>query len=150
SRGLYRWTWARDGVVGAADKREVAQLPARIVAPPAVLPAADDRPVGVVIADADRRLTLYQGEDLREARTWGLDGGVTAGPFGRGRWFGCILDRKKLVWWDPKEPKPLWTQEMKTAIVGEPQLVAPTIVAIATVDGRVAGFDPVKGRPTGL
>jgi outer membrane protein assembly factor BamB len=151
SRGLSHWIWPKDQDFHTIDKRvPTVQMPARIVAAPVVLPKANaEDELRVVVADADDRLTLLSGPQLKIDRTWSLGGKITAGPFVRGQRIGCIVNRLRLVWIDPSQPRELWTYEMKGGdIVGQPQLIGDMLV-VADESGRFVGLDPENGLPRG-
>jgi outer membrane protein assembly factor BamB len=148
-RGLIRQRWSGD-VPGEA---RTVELPARIVAPPVVLPRADEKAeLQVCVADAEGTLTLLQGDEvLKPQRTWRLQGKsqVTSGPFLRGRYVGCVLERRHLLWIDPALEKIAWTFEAAgDGIVGQPQIVE-GVVVVADLAGHFTGLNPATGNQQG-
>jgi hypothetical protein len=124
-----------------------AELPARIVAPPALLPPQGGK-IQVCVAEASGGLTLLESDDLTSMRRWELGGKITAGPFVEGNRVGCIVDRS-LVWIDPmKDGPPLWKYTAQEEIVGRPQLIGGLLV-VADRAGRFVGLDPATGQPAG-
>jgi hypothetical protein len=151
SRGVTHWVWPQDGGFQAIrNKVPTAELPARIVAAPVVLPRTDDKDeFHVCVADADDNLTLLVGATLNTKHTWPLGGKITAGPFVRNGRIGCIVTRHLLVWIDPARPNELWRYDMKgEGIVGQPQLIGKLLV-VADESGRFVGLDPETGLPRG-
>lgn len=136
------------GQVWQPPKPEV-KLPARIVAPPLLLPQAQGVPF-VLVADVDNNLTLLRADlQGKPERMWKLPGTLTAGPFRRGSHVGCVLDRRTLVWLDPARDGFLWKQPYTTpgkAIVGEPHVLGGMVV-VADLSGRFVGLDPATGQP---
>ncbi|HYT87229.1 MAG TPA: hypothetical protein VEL76_00785, partial [Gemmataceae bacterium] len=64
----------------------------------------------------------------RTARKWPLSGQITTGPFVRGPYIGCILDRRRLVWLDPEQPTPLPGKDFAADTVGEPLLLDGVVI----------------------
>ncbi|HXG10005.1 MAG TPA: PQQ-binding-like beta-propeller repeat protein [Gemmataceae bacterium] len=155
-RGLWRWRWPRGGVWHQLPKEKdprnpTLELPARIVAPPVVLRSGDKADPQVCIADADGHVWLVRlkGDGLDPVRHWELDGRITAGPFLRGGHVGCVVDRRRLVWLDPTEDRPLWEYTSEgEGIVGQPQLIE-GLVLVADQSGKFVGLDPATGQPRG-
>jgi outer membrane protein assembly factor BamB len=143
SRGLQLIRWP--GML-ALPRRAVAEVGARIVAPPAVLPGAGGTP-RICVADASDTLTLLDGERLVKLRSWPLDGKITAGPFVRGSVIVCVLDQRRLIALDPDRGE-RWQYTMVADIVGEPVLVEGMLVA-ADVSGRFLALNPETGEPLG-
>jgi outer membrane protein assembly factor BamB len=150
SRGLTLWTrdkagWHASRTVADSDDPTIL-LPARIVAPPAVL-SAQAGDLKVCVADANGGLTLLAGDDLKEGRHWNLGGKITAGPFVYGGLVGCVVDRS-LVWIDPATDQPLWTYAAPEEIVGRPQFLGGLLV-VADQSGRFVAVDPATGKEAG-
>jgi hypothetical protein len=107
-RTLTRW---RPGKPFPIEK-EKAELPTQIGAPPVLVPPAEGEPVPrVCVADSQGTVILLRGDDLTMLQEWRLGemgGRVTAGPFVREKWIGCIVDHRRLVWLDPAQAKPVW------------------------------------------
>ncbi len=143
-RGLQRWRW-RVGEDNWDEVSKKATLGARIVSAPLVL--SDDR---VCVADARGVLTLFQGPKLTTvARTWTLEGAITAGPFLRGEHVGCVVNGRRLVWIDLSQNAPVWDYSAAgEGIVGEPRLVGGNLL-VADQAGRFVALDPATGRPRG-
>jgi outer membrane protein assembly factor BamB len=156
SRGLTRWRWPQnDPTFRKIPINGVLtlELPARIVAAPLVIPSAGaSGEWQVYVADSEgvlTRLRLGQNVKQDERQTWPLGGKITAGPFRRGSSIGCVVDRRRLVWIDPSQAKPLWNYTMEgEGIVGQPQL-AGGLVVVADASGRFIGLDPATGKPQG-
>jgi outer membrane protein assembly factor BamB len=158
SRSLTLWKRDDNGwhAVRADPNGEdpTAELPARVVAPPAILPPRGGK-IQVCVADASGRLTLLAGDDLREvpkegkAETlhWNLGGKLAAGPFVYGGRVGCVVDRS-LVWIDPTQDDPSWKYPAQEEIVGRPQLLDGMLV-VADRSGRFVGLDPKTGKEVG-
>ena len=152
SRGLTHFRWPANDTFSTVPKNRdiTADLPARIVAAPVVLPRpSPDAELRVCVADADNNVTLLGGPELKTERVWSMGGEITAGPFLRGQHLGCVVDRR-LVWIDPARDQPLWRYTMAgEGIVGEPQVIGDLLV-VADVSGRFVGIDPVTGKPRNL
>jgi outer membrane protein assembly factor BamB len=154
ARGVthYRWAAGMNWLAFPENKGNdpTAEVRARIVTEPLVLPEAGADDLLVAVADASGRLTLHHGEVLEELRHWDLGGKITAGPFLGGKHIGCVVDGQKVMWVDPKRKEVVWEYQSGTAepIVGEPQLVEDLLV-VAHQSGRFVGLDPATGRPRG-
>jgi outer membrane protein assembly factor BamB len=150
SRGITHWLWrVQDKNFQAlpSGSRPTVDLSARIVSRPLVLEATEE--LTVCAADADGKLTLLRGPELHIERAWNLRGKITMGPFQCGSQIGCIVDRRRLCWIDPKSEKPLWQFTVPgEAIVGQPQLIGDLLV-VADLSGQFIGLDPVRGVPLG-
>src|SRR5262249_34909546 len=106
-RGLARWSWSTGTDYTQETKGE---LPSRILSPPLPLPRADaDADLLVCVADTEKRVTLWRDNPLQKkkpgapgawekVRTWEFPKRITAGPFLRGSFIGCVLERRSLVW----------------------------------------------------
>jgi hypothetical protein len=145
SRGLARVHWPSPKV---QESRAKAELSHRIVAPPAVVPAAAGSPPRVCVADASDTLTLLDGERLQVIRRWTLGGKITAGPFVRGTGLLCVVEHKRLAWIDPDRDEPKWEYALVAAVVGATPLVEGMLIA-ADVSGRFLALDPQTGSPLG-
>jgi outer membrane protein assembly factor BamB len=157
SRGLTRWNWPWDenkfyqAVVPKGKKPEeppTVELPDRIVAAPLVLPRKQGSPLRVLVATAGGAIHLLQGDYLSLAHTWELGGSVTAGPFLRGRYIGCVLDHNRLVWIDPEKKELQWEYRASGDIVGRPALVE-DLVVVCDEAGHFIGLDPLTGLRQG-
>jgi hypothetical protein len=75
---------------------------------------------------------------------------ITAGPFSRGKWVGCVVDRRRLVWFDPGKDQPLWGYgtPRNDELVGQPHLVG-DVLLVADATGRFVGLDPETGKERG-
>lgn len=153
SRGLTHWRWANDPSFQTVPEGKIptVELPARIISVPVVIPSPKgDADWQVCVADAEGNLTLLRGPDLKAERPWPpLGGKITAGPFRRGQYLGCVVDRRRLIWFDPSKAERLW--EYRTpgeGIVGEPQLVG-DLVLVADLSGGLIGLDPATGKAVG-
>jgi hypothetical protein len=152
SRGLTHWRWTEGKTYAAVppEKLPTIELRARISSPPVVLPRKDEKaPLEVCVADADGVLTLLQGDRLEEARRWEVGGKITTGPFVRGGGVGCVVDRTRLLWFEPGKKETAW--EFATngeEIVGGPQLIDGMLV-LADESGRFLGLDPATGKALG-
>jgi hypothetical protein len=149
--GLTRWRFKGklwETVPAGKDARDpTLKLPARVASAPVVL--REDDKLRVVVADVRGTLHLFEGDELKPARQWALPGKLTAGPFVRGGKVGCVVDRRRLVWIDPGQPKPVWNYlSPGEGIVGQPQLVEGLLV-VADLSGRFVGLDPATGAPAG-
>lgn len=157
SNGLIRWNWPAGGRVFHRETND--KLPTRIVTPPVILtPPGANSELQVLVADARGVVSLLQEDASKKVkpddprtwkavRSWSLNGKITAGPFLRDRWFGCVVDHARLVWIDPTKDKAIaW--EHPTAgegIVSQPQLVH-GLVVVADRSGRFVGLDPTTGK----
>jgi hypothetical protein len=155
SRGLTHWRWPANNpefqTVPEGRMPPTVELPARIVTPPVVIPSAKgDAEWQVCVALADGTLTLLRGPDLKQEQPGhALGGKITAGPFRRGQYLGCVIDRRRLVWIDPSKLGLLWEYSTQgEVIVGEPQLVG-DLVLVADLSGRFIGLDPASGKVQG-
>jgi outer membrane protein assembly factor BamB len=150
SRGLTLWKRDANGWRAARPNQDnddpTTELPARIVAPPAVLPPQDGK-IRVCVADADGGLTLLAGDDLSKVRHWDLGGKIVAGPFVYGDRVGCVVDRS-LVWIDPEQERRLWKYPAQEEIVGRPQLIGGLLV-VADRSGQFVGLNPATGDKAG-
>jgi outer membrane protein assembly factor BamB len=159
SRGVEVWEWPKNGVCrGLPDGRDQPhQLPYRVAAPPALLPAKAGQTPRIVVGDSAgvlRLLAVSPDGSLRAVQQWDLKGRITTAPFVHelpdgGVRIGCVLDQRQLVWLDPSRPKPLWTYRTGgEAIVGRPQRVEDLLV-VALQSGRYVGLDPATGEAKG-
>jgi outer membrane protein assembly factor BamB len=152
SRGLTHWRWPEGKTYAAvpAEKLPTTELRARISFAPVVLPRKDDKaPLEVCVADVDGGLTLLQGDRLEEARRWEVGGKITTGPFVRGGGVGCVVDRSRLLWFDPSKKEPAWEYATNgEEIVGQPQLIEGMLV-MADRSGRFLALDPATGKAQG-
>ncbi|HLJ97471.1 MAG TPA: PQQ-binding-like beta-propeller repeat protein, partial [Gemmataceae bacterium] len=154
SRGLTHWRWpATVPMFQTVPENRIptVELPARIVSAPVILPSPKgDSEWQVCVALADGTLARLRGLDLKLEQPLLPPGGqITAGPFGRGPYVGCVVDRRRLVWLDPKAGTHWEYRTPGEAIVGEPQLVG-GLVVVADLSGRFIGLDPATGTPAGL
>lgn len=154
-RGLTHWHWPLKGdatfqTVPGNGPVPTVQLPAPIVSAPVVLPSGTaNADWQVCVADEEGNLALLRGPDLKATHTWPLHGKITAGPFRRGPYLGCVVDRHRLVWIDPSKADILWEYPSQgQGIVGEPQLVG-DLVVVADLSGRFVGLDPTNGKARG-
>jgi hypothetical protein len=96
----------------APQEEKTAVLAAAIVSVPVLVPpAAGESGPRVCVADAQGTVTLLRGDNLVRIRSWSLEGKggkITAGPFVRDRWIGCVVDHRLLVWLDPARAEPVW------------------------------------------
>jgi hypothetical protein len=152
--GLTRWRF--DGEIyqalpeGKDARKPTLELADRVAGAPAVLSRAGEGTVlRVCVADEQGTVYLFEGDDLKPARQWALNGAVTAGPFVRGGRAGCVVERRRLVWLDPEKADPLWTYVSRgEGIVGQPQ-VADGMVLVADLSGRFVGLDVATGEARG-
>jgi hypothetical protein len=143
SRGLARYHADGKGW----ERKAAAELPERVVSPPVAVPRDGGEP-RVCVADTSGALTLLGADDLRPVRTWRPAGRITAGPFVRGGGVGCVLDGRKLVWFDPGRDGQLWEADFRADIVGEPALIG-CLLVVADQRGRVVGLEPRTGKEVG-
>jgi outer membrane protein assembly factor BamB len=134
------------------DDKGLAELKAaavkgRILAPPAVLGEAGE--FGLVVADGNRVVTLFRGDDLRKAQEWVMREAITAGPFVRGDGIGVVVGKRRLVWLDRLKDQPLWATSFRADIVGQPQLIDGLLI-VADETGDLQALDPAMGRAVGL
>jgi outer membrane protein assembly factor BamB len=152
SRGVTHWRWPQHTQTFkmVPEDEAPALLPARIVAAPVLLPSIElGIPWHLCVADSDGNLSLLQGPTLRPERTWPLGGKITAGPFRRGPYVGCIVERNRLFWIDPAKADPLWEYRTRgQGIVGQPQLVGDVLV-VADLSGRFIALEPATGKARG-
>jgi hypothetical protein len=154
AHGLTRWRWeqGKDFEVKLPPRREEppsAELPARLVTAPLLLPRADGAPLRILCADTRGVVTLLKGDDLIPERTWDLKGEVTAGPFLRGSEVGVVVDDTRLVWLDPTKDGTRW--DFRTPgehLVGEPRVID-GLVVLCDEGGRFVGIDPKTGKRQG-
>lgn len=140
---LLSWTPAKMRKTGEI------KLPARLVAPPLLLPRADAKArQRVCVADSAGGITLLNAAPLEAVRHWDLGGKITAGPFLRGQSIACIVDHRHLLLFDPDKPALLWKYTAAEAIVGQPHLAGGQIV-VADRAGLFVGLDPATGKPRG-
>jgi outer membrane protein assembly factor BamB len=139
-RGLTRWRWP-EGESAREEKR--VELSGRIVAAPAVLPAAERGEPMVVVAH-EGGVELLRVSDLDRQRSWNLKGLVTAGPYVAGGSIGCVVEKNRLVWFDPAREEPRWEYSGPQDIIGRPPLVHGWVLA-ADLSGQVAALDPATG-----
>lgn len=144
SRTLTRLHWPGK----AWEPRGSAELTHRLVAPPALLPAAEDAAPRVAVADAEGTVTLLDGARLQVVRRWALGGPVTLGPFTRSGRLGVVVGKDRLVWLDPQRDRPLWQYTFAAAIAGPPPLVDGALI-VADLAGQFLALDPADGRPRG-
>jgi hypothetical protein len=144
SRALVRFHWP-DGML--PENRGRAELPYRIVAPPAVVLGTNGSEPRIGLADAAGNLTLLDGR-LQVLRRWELKGQITAGPFVREGKIGCVVGKGRLVWIDPAKAEPLWQYALPAEIVGEPPLID-GVVVVADVQGELRALDPATGDVRG-
>lgn len=142
-RGVMRVSWPGK----LFQQRAVAELGARIVTPPAVLPTAAGTTPRICVADASDTLTLLDGERLDKLRSWPLPGKITAGPFVRGSAIVCVLDHRRLILLHPEEGEPR-EYAMIADIVGAPVLVEGMLV-VADVSGHFLALNPRTGAALG-
>jgi hypothetical protein len=154
SRGLTHWQWRQNEqtfqMIPMDKSGPTVELPARIVSAPVVLSSPNaGADCQVCVADSQENIILLQGPDLRPERTWSLQGKITAGPFQRGQYVGCVVDGRRLVWLDPAKAGVLWKYTTPAeGIVGQPQIVG-DLVVVADLSGRFLGLDPANGKPRG-
>jgi outer membrane protein assembly factor BamB len=154
SSGLTHWRWPQGmtftAVLPNAEIPATVEMPARIVARPLVLPkAGGDGELQVCVATYGGSLALLAGAELKQARTWSLGGTLTAGPFLRGQYVCCVMDRSRLVWIDPNQDNVYWDHKVPGAgIVGQPQQIDGWLV-VADSSGQVLAFDPRSRRQVG-
>ncbi len=149
-RGLTHWRWpnGQNYVTVPDDKMPTVELPARVAAPPLVLPRSGDKAeLQVCVADGRRDLVLLHGDGLEEARRWHLGGRVTAGPFALGGGVGCVVDGRRLVRVDLARNGLQW-EYAGQGIVGQPQQIDGLLV-VADEAGRFVGLDPATGKVQG-
>jgi outer membrane protein assembly factor BamB len=150
SRGLTLWKRDPRGWQASRANPDIedptAKLPARVVAPPAILPPLAGK-IQVCVADADGGLSLLAGDDLAPVRRWNRLGKLSAGPFVYGSRVGCVVDRS-LVWIDPTQDEPSWKYPAQEEIVGRPQLLDGMLV-VADRSGRFVGLDTKTGKEAG-
>jgi hypothetical protein len=122
-----------------------------------LLPERNNQPPRVVVADSAgflRLFTVTPDGALQSGLIWELEGNLTAGPFvqatSKGEWrIGCVLDRRRLIWFDPTKEKRLWDYATDgPAIVGHPQWIEDMLV-MALQSGRYIGIDPKTGEARG-
>ncbi len=160
-RGLTCWEWpaakAWQSLMTVGDS-PTYNLEDRVVSAPAVLPAVAGKPARVCVADSGGVVTLLEvrgGGGLVRKQAWDVHGQVTAGPFvrsgedGEPR-IGCVVDGRRFVWLDPRQPDPMpaWEYQAKNTIIGRPQVVEGLLV-VADQSGQVVGLNLATGRPVG-
>jgi hypothetical protein len=160
NRGLRVYGWPagvnKDWQLLPLEGESFPQLDSPVAAPPVLLPARDGSP-RLAIADSAGVLHLFTVKadgSLKEGLTWDLQGRVTMGPFvytasnGESR-LGCVLDRRRLIWLDPENKKPLWEYRSDTAaFIGPPRQIEDLLV-VALQSGHYLGLDPETDRPKG-
>jgi hypothetical protein len=147
SRGLRHIHWPEKQ---NWEQKESLDLSHRIAQPPVLLPATEEQKAPrVVVADADQVVTLVQSEPLKVVRRWTMPGQITAGPFVRDKYIGCIVDGRQLMWLDPDQQEPVGQYRAPARIVGEPQLIAGRLV-VADQSGQLAALDPATAKVAGL
>jgi outer membrane protein assembly factor BamB len=155
SRGITHWQWPLNGTFRTIPEGNppTVELSARIVSPPIVLPRKKPTDeLQVCVADADGNVILLKGRELQPQLVWtpGPGSKITSGPFLRGDWIGCIVDRQRLVWIDPTKDKILWQFSMPgDGIVGQPQILG-NLLVVADLSGRFIALDPATGRRQGM
>jgi hypothetical protein len=142
-RGLMRVAWPGKLV----QQRAMAELSARIISPPAVLPGPAGSMPRICVADASDTLTLLDGERLDKLRFIPLAGKITAGPFICGSSVVCVLDRRRLVVVDPEGGEPR-EYGMNADIVGAPVLVDGMLI-VADVSGTFLALNPQTAERLG-
>jgi hypothetical protein len=139
---------------------KTAELAAQIASIPVLVPpAGTDTVPRVCVADSQGTVSLLRGDDLTTLQQWrlgGLGGKVTAGPFLRGRWIGCVVDRRGLVWLDPARANPVWAyfSQESLPLLGVSTLGSmglrlgsgPLAAAVALAPERTARVD-IVGHP---
>jgi outer membrane protein assembly factor BamB len=164
SRGLGVWEWPRNrewrGLprTNQRDEDDPSAHPRlRVAAPMVLLPAKGSRTPRVIAADSAgvlHLLSVSADGSLQSARTWDLEGIITAAPLvyelpDGGVRVGCLLDQRRLVWLDPSRRERLWTYRTGgEAIVGRPQMVE-DILVVALQSGHYVGLDPATGEAKG-
>jgi hypothetical protein len=145
-QGLTLWRLEGDTL----SRVTTAEVKSRILSRPAVLPAAgapgDFR---VCVADAGRKVTLFQGEMLKKVREWPLSDAINAGPFVRGDSVYVAVGGRRLVCLDPNRPEPRWAHTFRADIVGEPRFIDGALI-VADESGQIQALDPTTGEPVGL
>ncbi|MCS6849628.1 MAG: PQQ-binding-like beta-propeller repeat protein, partial [Gemmataceae bacterium] len=143
SRGIIPFRWPADQ---AWTQRPTVMLPGRVVAPPVLVPGAG--PARVLVADATGGVSLLQGPSWEPLRRWECGGKITAGPFRRGSGYGCVVDRRELLWLEPDREEIVWRYTAAGPIVGQPPLVAGRLI-VADQAGRIVALDPATGLMAG-
>lgn len=145
SRGLTRLHWS-----DSSEKKASEELPARIIAAPAIVaPGKDRKAPSVAVACADNSVSLLDAASLTTLRTWTLPGSITAGPFVHGRGIGCVVGRNRLIWLDPDRPgKDAAWDYFVADIVGGPVWIDDMLV-VANQAGQFLAFDPKTGERLG-
>jgi outer membrane protein assembly factor BamB len=124
-----------------------SKLKARILAVAPVPGPGGEVRLGV--ADANRTVTLLQGDSLQKVRSWTLSGNITAGPFVRAGVLLVVVDRRRLVWIDPdKDQLPGLAFSFPADIVGLPEIVDGALL-VADETGQIQSFDPKTARKLG-
>jgi outer membrane protein assembly factor BamB len=159
-RGLLVWDWPADKDYRQVLSREGEPLKALenlLAGPPVLLPAKDGQSPRLAVADSAGLLYLFNVTAegmLQPGRQWDLKGKLTNGPFvvplaEGGARIGCVVDQRRLVWFDPAKREPLWSYATEgEAIVGEPRIIEDLLV-VALPSGRYVGLDPHTGEAKG-
>jgi outer membrane protein assembly factor BamB len=156
-RNLAVWKWQENWELLTPEGEAQKTLEYLIATPPVLLPPQANAPPRVVAGDSANVLHLFavtaEGQ-LKPGLPWNLPGKITTGPFvhktpkGETR-FGCIVDRRHLLWFDPDKKEPLWTYSSESgAILGQPRWIE-NVLALALHSGRYLALDPNDGRPKG-
>ncbi len=145
-RGLVRISWPGGRPY---QRRTATELKHRVLAPPAVLPGDTPRLCVATAGDtpAQDTLTLLDGKALQELRQWALPGKLTAGPFVRGSGILCVVDHRRLVWFDPGREES-WEYALVSAVIDAPPLVDGALI-VGDLAGRFVALDPRTGSPLG-
>jgi hypothetical protein len=145
NRSLTRWHWPA-GRIYQEEKK--VDLPNPIATPPIIWQGETGKEAPqVCLADTGKTVRLLRGSDLQPVRHWQLPGKITAGPFVRGKYVGCVVDQRRLVWIDPtKDKTAAWEyQPPGQGILGQPRIIGEMVV-VADVTGRFVGLDPATGQ----
>jgi outer membrane protein assembly factor BamB len=149
NRGLQIIHWPEPN---SWEKKAEFSLPRRITVSPALVPVSPGKngsQARLVVADASGTLSLLDAGNLTLIRRWKLPGQLSSGPFVRPAGIGCIVDRKRLVWFTPDKDEYLWEyQSIEAEIVGQP-VEANGRLILATMAGSFLALDPATGRTLG-
>ena len=139
--------WKFDGVSLSRVKKAFVKG-GRITGAAALLPSGGpNAEVRICVADVDRRITLFQGDELRVVQTWQVSDAITAGPFVRGN-FIIVASGRRLNVMDPAHGE-VWGHTFAADIVGEPQFIDGRLI-VADESGAIQALDLATRRIVGM